>query len=118
MRPRPGSTLFPYTTLFRSVSALIELGFELGDFLGELRDHRAGIRPVETDACGAPRNLGGAQQRGEGERHSVEDTVGSTAGVPLGCLMRLPGLVLCRDRSDFDIAEHMWMASFHLVGDR
>jgi len=38
--------------------------------------------------------------------------------LPLGGLVRFPGLVLRRHRSDLGIAEHMRMTPFHLVGDR
>src|SRR5260370_16559167 len=58
------------------------LGFELGDLLGDLREDGARIRPVETDAGGAARDLGGAQQGGEGEGDAIQLTGGHAVLAP------------------------------------
>jgi len=103
----------------RRRGAAIELGFELADFLDELRDHRAGIGPIEADPCGAFLHLVGAQQRRQSQRNAVEDAFRRSAlarAVPaLGGFVFLPGLTLRRYRSDPGVAEDMRMAPLHLI---
>src|SRR5436190_7732697 len=47
MRRPPRSTLFPYTTLFRSPVGLLEIGGDLGDELVGSYAHRGGQRSEE-----------------------------------------------------------------------
>src|SRR5438094_7446621 len=49
LRPPPRSTLFPYTTLFRS--ALV-----YGANMDDLGDHRPGMKAAETHGVRAPRS--------------------------------------------------------------
>ena len=78
------------------VRRLGKLLLDLGDLLADLRDHRVRIVPVEADLAGALLQLHGARQRGEGDRHVVEQAAGigrrpfsAAARGALGLLLRL-----------------------------
>src|SRR3712207_8097952 len=71
IRQPPRSTLFPYTTLFRSVAEDVQRGGVLGDVDGVVeREDPAGY--ADPDALRPRRDGGrGAQRRGEEDRKST-----------------------------------------------
>ena len=70
------------------------------------------IRAARRDILAARNSAGRASA-------TPSSTLCRTAGrLALGRLVRLPGLVLRRDRGDLGVAEDMRMAPHHLVGDR
>src|SRR3712207_8550815 len=72
IRRPPRSTLFPYTTLFRSLQALARRGVEAREDLVELHRQR-GLRQRQPAVVGQPRRAraAGGQLDGEADRKST-----------------------------------------------
>lgn len=61
-------------------------------FLVQFGQHRAGVRPVETDPCRTPLKFGGALYSGQGPGHAVQQRPARTTGLALLLLLPFPGL--------------------------
>ena len=82
---------------------------------------RPSRRPASRSRC-APRGSESWRpatgRAGRARPRRARSAAPPLARCALGRLVRLPGLVLRRDRGDLGVAEHMRVAPHHLVGDR
>jgi len=100
------------------VTKLIELAIVIGfriefrQLLVDLRSWAGNVRPVEADTRGAPLELGGPFESGQGQRYAGTCALVGVGGAFLG-LDDLPQVMTTM----FRVAEDVRVAAFHLVAD-